>query len=99
MHGVTTEDHRSQRLEADKQLLRPGRIAEGAQHHDGAVLDKVLVRIQGPLLQNRRPTLNSVSTPNRAKMTAAMRSPSSTAGTFASIMPKVVPVTTANKSV
>ncbi|MFM2066200.1 MAG: hypothetical protein RLZZ584_1109 [Pseudomonadota bacterium] len=61
--------------------------------------------------QNRWPMLNSVSTPSSAKMAAAMActsfidslramaSPRKTAGTLASIMPSVVPATTATRSV
>ena len=60
---------------------------------------------------SRLPTLNSVSKPSAAKMAAAIActsvidiffaivSPRKTAGTFASIMPNVVPVTTEIRSV
>jgi len=60
--------------------------------------------------QNNRPTLNSASIPRTAKMPAAMLwtscidtflailSPRKTAGTLASIMPMVVPATTAIRS-
>jgi len=44
MHGVTAQDHRPHLLKADKQDAVPWRVARSAQHHDGAVLEHILVR-------------------------------------------------------